>query len=170
MAAVVRALSPVAALQEQPPKKPRLDATERSRVRGLHGHLGTCFDISQLPRTSSRPAKKKFTCKFCGSFCKVLEGNQRALEHAMGCTTKGKPVKGCVVRGTAEAGKTGIPKIIRDNLRKFYGLANWSFEDMAHQKTRKPDPPEHSQALRVKGCVQSCCLIVCDTSLCGWPC
>lgn len=116
------------------------------RVDGLSAQLEACFAIQRLPRMGKKPLKSTYSCRFCNTFSKTLQGTQRVLEHAMGCDIHGHPVKGCPVKGSEAAGTRGIPIAARDDLRKTYDLPGWSSSDATSKRTRRAAPAETSEA------------------------
>ena len=126
---------------------------------GLSDDLHGCFKIEQLPRIDGSASKKSYCCRFC-KWSKSLEGSQRALHHAMACMTDSKPVKGCPVTGSEEAGQSGIPLMWRNNLRAKYNLPPRGVQDQANRRTLRRDPAViNSQASWVSEHVEGSCLI-----------
>lgn len=126
-------------------KRPRHPGGVRRIADALASQLHECFNIKKIPRIDNKSnLKSSYVCLFCNTFDKELEGPQRVVEHAMGCSTKGRPVKGCPVR--AEGGSTGIPRDARNRMRDLYELPHWSADEMVSQKAKDTFPPATNQA------------------------
>lgn len=110
-------------------KRQRYDANVTGIANALL-QLDECFTITKLARIDNNVhLTSSDICSCCTTCHNLDEGPQQVVQHAMGCITKGRTVKGCPVRALDQAadpfGEDSTPDYAQDSDEE----ARWHFAD-----------------------------------------